>query len=129
VISRDIELNEETRRDWKNQQEELPTEEVEVRLPVRDGEALSSRSSEEDSSLGSSYEDEAEAEPRNLRFWDLRDLHETTDDVHLVCLLADAETISFEEAIRDPKWKAAMDEEKGNREEWNLGDDKFTEMA
>jgi hypothetical protein len=31
--------------------------------------------------------------------------------VHLVCLLADVETISFEEAIQNPKWKAAMDEE------------------
>jgi hypothetical protein len=31
--------------------------------------------------------------------------------VHLVCLLAVAEIISFEEAVRDPKWKAAMDEE------------------
>jgi hypothetical protein len=29
----------------------------------------------------------------------------------LVCLLADAEIISFEEAARDIKWKAAMDEE------------------
>jgi hypothetical protein len=29
----------------------------------------------------------------------------------LVCLLADVKTISFDEAVRDPKWKAAMDEE------------------
>ena len=28
-----------------------------------------------------------------------------------MCLLADAESISFEEAVRDPKWKSAMDEE------------------
>jgi hypothetical protein len=63
VINRDVELNEITRRDWKNQQEELPTEEVEVRFPVQDGGALSSRSSEKDSSSGSS--DEVEAEPRN----------------------------------------------------------------
>jgi hypothetical protein len=75
--------------DWKNQQEELSTEEIEVRHPVRDDGALSSRSS-----------DEAEAKHRNLRF---RDLYETTGEVHLVCLLADAETISFEEVVRDPK--------------------------
>jgi hypothetical protein len=31
--------------------------------------------------------------------------------MHLVCLLIDAETISFEEAFRDPKWKATMDDE------------------
>jgi hypothetical protein len=80
-----------------------------VRHPVRDDGASSSRSSEEDSSSGSS--DEAEAELRNPRFQDLRDLCETTDEVHLVCLLADVETISFEEAVQDPKWKYVMDEE------------------
>jgi hypothetical protein len=107
VISRDVDLNEETRWDWKNQQEELLTKEVEVKLPVRDDGASSSRSSEEDSNSGSS--DEAEAESRNPRFRDLRDLYETTGEVHLVCLLADAEMISFEETVRDPKWKATMD--------------------
>jgi hypothetical protein len=66
VISRDVELNEEARWDWKNQQEELSTEEVELRHPLRDDGASSSRSSEEDSSSGSS--DETEAEPRNPKF-------------------------------------------------------------
>ena len=69
----------------------------------------SSRSSDEDSHSGSS--EEAEAEPRNQRYRDLRDLYDNTGEVHLVCLLADAESISFEEAVRDPKWKSAMDEE------------------
>jgi hypothetical protein len=69
VISRDVELNEEVYWDWKNQQEELSTEKVEIKLPIRDGGASSSRSSKEDSSSGSS--DEAEVEPRNPRFWDL----------------------------------------------------------
>jgi hypothetical protein len=101
VISRDVELNEETRWDWNNQQEELSTEEVKVRHPVRDGGALSLRSSEEDFNSGSS--DEPEAEPRNPRFYDLRDLYETTGEVHLVCLLADVKTISFDKAVRDPK--------------------------
>jgi hypothetical protein len=109
MISRDVELNEEACWDWKNQQEELLTEKVEVRHPVWDDRASSSRSSEEDSSSRSSAETEVES--RNSRFWDLRDLYETTGEVHLVCLLADVETISFEEAIQNPKWKAAMDEE------------------
>jgi hypothetical protein len=47
----------------------------------------------------------------NPRFQDLRDHYETTSEVHMVCLLADAEIISFEEAARDTKWKASMDEE------------------
>ena len=41
----------------------------------------------------------------------LRDLYDSTNEVHLVCLLADAENISFEEAVRDKKWQTAMDEE------------------
>jgi hypothetical protein len=86
VISRDVELNEEARWDWSNQQEKLSTEEVDVRYPVRDDGASSSRSLEEDSSSGSL--NEAEAELRNPRFQDLRDLYETTGEVQLVCLLA-----------------------------------------
>jgi hypothetical protein len=72
-----------------------------MRLLIQDDGASSSRNSEEDSSSGSS--DETEAELRNLRFRDLRDLYETTDEAHLVCLLADVETIPYEEAVRDPK--------------------------
>ena len=41
----------------------------------------------------------------------LQDLYDSTNEVHLVCLLADAENINFEEAVRDKKWKTAMDEE------------------
>ena len=35
----------------------------------------------------------------------------SANEVHLVCLLADAENISFEETVRDKKWQTAMDEE------------------
>jgi hypothetical protein len=69
VINRDVELNEEARWDWMNKQEELSIEEVEVRHPVQDDGASTSRSSEEDSNSGSS--DEAEAEPKNPKFQDL----------------------------------------------------------
>ena len=41
----------------------------------------------------------------------LRDLYDSTNEVLLLCLLADAENISFEEAARDKKWQTAMDEE------------------
>ncbi|GJW86882.1 retrovirus-related pol polyprotein from transposon TNT 1-94 [Tanacetum coccineum] len=41
----------------------------------------------------------------------LQDLYESTNEMHFVCLLADSESIKFEEAIRDKKWKNAMDEE------------------
>jgi len=41
----------------------------------------------------------------------LQDLYDSRNEVHLVFLLAYAENISFEEAMRDKKWKTAMDEE------------------
>ena len=41
----------------------------------------------------------------------LQDFYDSTSEVHLVCLLEDAENIGVEEALRDKKWKSAMDEE------------------
>jgi len=35
----------------------------------------------------------------------------TTEQVHVVCLLADFENITFEEAVQDENWRLAMDEE------------------
>jgi len=52
-----------------------------------------------------------EDEPRQPKMRSLQDLYGSTNEVHLVCLLADAENISFEEVMRDKKWQTAMDEE------------------
>jgi hypothetical protein len=41
----------------------------------------------------------------------LQDIYEVTNELHLVCLLADAEDITFEQAMKDEKWQAAMQEE------------------
>nr|KYP41493.1 Retrovirus-related Pol polyprotein from transposon TNT 1-94 [Cajanus cajan] len=43
--------------------------------------------------------------------WSLQDLYDSIDEVHLIYLLADSGNISFEEAVRDRKWKVAIDEE------------------
>ena len=45
------------------------------------------------------------------RMQSLQDLYDSRDEVHLVRLLVDSENITFEEVMRDKKWKAAMDEE------------------
>jgi len=47
----------------------------------------------------------------NLKCEDLQDLYDSTNEVHLECLLAVAENISFEEAVLEKKWQIAMDEE------------------
>ena len=45
-------------------------------------------------------------------FWPSRFfIYESTSEMHLLCLLADAENITFEQATRDEKWQAAMNEE------------------
>ena len=51
-----------------------------------------------------------EDEPRIPKTRSLRDLYEATNELHLVCLLADAEDITFEQAVKDEKWQAAMQE-------------------
>jgi hypothetical protein len=62
----------------------------EVTETTRNGEASSSRS------LGSEEGNEDEEdEPRQPRFQSLNDIYNITGEVHLVCLLADAENITF----------------------------------
>jgi len=51
-----------------------------------------------------------EDEPRQPKMRSLQYLYDSTNEVHLVCLLADAKNISFEEAVRDKKWQTVMDE-------------------
>jgi hypothetical protein len=119
ISSKNVYINEQSDWDWKKQ-EELEIEEIEeqpkVMIPTpntvisgsardkevveitRNGEASSSRS------LGREERNEDEEdEPRQPRFRSLNDIYNTTCEVHLMCLLADAENITFEEASRDEK--------------------------
>jgi hypothetical protein len=50
-------------------------------------------------------------EVRTPKTRSIRDLYEATNELHLVCLLAQGDDISFEEAVVDDKWRAAMDDE------------------
>ncbi|GKC23421.1 retrovirus-related pol polyprotein from transposon TNT 1-94 [Tanacetum coccineum] len=50
-------------------------------------------------------------EPIQPRMRSLQDIYNNTTKMHLVCRLAKNENIIFEEAIRNKKWKEAMDEE------------------
>jgi len=46
-----------------------------------------------------------------VRTRSLQDIYNTTNEVHVVCLLTDSEDVNFEEAMMNEKWKKAMDEE------------------
>jgi hypothetical protein len=52
-----------------------------------------------------------EDEPRTPKTRNLQEIYEATSELHLVCLLTDAEDITFEQAVKDEKWQAAMQEE------------------
>ena len=97
-MSRDVRINEASKWDWNSSTEAVvEVEESSVAVP---------------SNISTKLEDsDNEDEPTQPRMRSLQDLYDSTSEVHLVCLLADAENISFEEAVRDKKWKSAMDEE------------------
>ena len=91
-------VNEASEWDWNNS--------TEVNIKVGESLVVAPTSAPTDSEI---FDDEDE--PRQPKMRSLRDLYDSTNEVHLVCLLADAENISFEEAVRDKKWQTAMDEE------------------
>lgn len=103
VVSRDVQVNEGAEWDW-NDSKEVTLEEV--KIPI----TMSTTTPQIDPTEGpqSSDDEEEQGQPK-LRT--LQDLYNSTNEVHLVCLLTDAENISFEEALKDKKWQEAMDEE------------------
>jgi Reverse transcriptase (RNA-dependent DNA polymerase) len=50
-------------------------------------------------------------ETRTPKIRSIHDLYEAISELYLVCLLAQDENISFEEAIKDDKWRAAIDDD------------------
>ncbi|GJZ91815.1 retrovirus-related pol polyprotein from transposon TNT 1-94 [Tanacetum coccineum] len=99
TISRDVYVNEESTWDWSNNKNnEHDAREVSIPVALSDPVVVITYSDNED-------------EPIQQRTRSLQDLYESTTEMHLVCLVADTENITFEEAIRSAKWKKAMDEE------------------
>ncbi|XP_042436849.1 uncharacterized mitochondrial protein AtMg00820-like [Zingiber officinale] len=59
--------------------------------------------------------------PQKIR--SLQELYEVTTPLNLICLCVNEEIVSFEEAIKDSKWKKTMDEEMKaieKNETWHL---------
>ncbi|KAJ3693375.1 hypothetical protein LUZ60_008855 [Juncus effusus] len=103
MVRRDVHVNEESTWDWNKN--EIIHEKADLVEPEKGDSSVSTVAP--NSPIPSDDEDE----PRQPRTRSLQELYDATDEVHLVCLLADAENISFEEAVRDKRWQAAMDEE------------------
>jgi len=96
MVSRDVRINETSEWDWNN------SSEVMIEVGESSVVALTSINSKTTND---------EDEPRQPKIRSLHDLYDSTNEVHLVCLLAYAENISFEEVVRDKKWQTTMDEE------------------
>ena len=86
IVSRDVRINEASKWGWNNSTEVIDAvEESSVAVPT---------------SISTEHEDtENEDEPIQPRMRSLQDLYDSTYEVHLVCLLSDAENISVEEAL------------------------------
>ena len=78
---------------------------MEVNIEVEESSIVAPTSAPADSKI---FYDEDE--PRQPKMRSLRYLYDSTNEVHLVCLLVDTENISFEETVQDKKWQTAMDE-------------------
>ena len=99
IMSRDVQVDEESEWKWNNSEKEPRSLEIDTPPTVRDNET----SDEED-------------EPLQPRARSLQDIYNSTDEVHVVCFLADSEDLSFEEAVQEEKWQMAMNEEIGPKE-------------
>jgi hypothetical protein len=105
-----VQVNEESMWNWSFM-EEMPHEEekeaTSTIIPTPTSTTTSTTSQDEPSSPLSDDEDE----PRTPKTRNLREIYGATSELHLVCLLADTDDITFEQAVKDEKWQAAMQEE------------------
>ncbi|KAJ4788299.1 polyprotein [Rhynchospora pubera] len=117
-ISRDVQVNEEAVWCWNSMEEKSHDVEKEVQI-IASSTSTNTTMQADPSSSSSSSDDDA----RTPRTRTLQDLYEATSELHLVCLLADAENITFEEAVQEKKWQQAMNEEMNaivKNETWEL---------
>ena len=121
TISRDVQFDEDSAWNWSEGRETEESNPEVVAAPfseeliVGDGQSPESRrnDTEEGETSGSgrsSANEPSDSEPRNPRFRSLEDIYHQ-GEVHLVCLLADSENITYSEARKDSEWVKAMDEE------------------
>ncbi|GKV12661.1 hypothetical protein SLEP1_g23784 [Rubroshorea leprosula] len=116
VISRDVDFDEEAMWDWKSQEENyefLPSfakeDDEEERQKIITPPASPSRG-EISPSEGSSSEGPLRTRRLSDIYRETEEIEETSD-VTLFCLFADTESINFNEAAKDKKWRKAMDKE------------------
>jgi hypothetical protein len=100
-ISRDVQVNEEAMWDWSKMMEichEKTKDEIHtpISIPCNNDEYVPPITSYQTSS--------SDDETRTPKIRSIHDLYEATSELHMVCLLAQDDNISFEGVIKDDKW-------------------------
>nr|XP_010943412.1 uncharacterized protein LOC105061152 [Elaeis guineensis] len=106
-ISRDVEFHEDGMWSWQSNKELFYEEKEEEEKESKVHFEVSSPPSSSHSRVSPLLDDS----PLQRKTRSLQELYEVTNELNLVCLLANNENISFEDAIQDKIWKVAMDEE------------------
>ncbi|KAL4297638.1 hypothetical protein GQ457_12G007010 [Hibiscus cannabinus] len=123
VISRDVEFDEQASWNWEAHEEQsydffpyfveeqdvTPSQVVDLpqnMTPPPSPAPIHEETSEESSSSGESSSE------RPPKFRSVRDLYRSTEAINdLFCLFVDSEPLNFDDAVKDERWKLAMDEE------------------
>jgi hypothetical protein len=117
VISRDVEFDEEDFWDWSTQEEEKYDffHFLEEEEESRNEEVTTTSPSPTNSSTPSSSSSRGSSREMPPQMRSLQELYEITenlnDDLTFYCHFVNCEPIGFEEAVKDEKWRNAMDEE------------------
>nr|KYP43697.1 Retrovirus-related Pol polyprotein from transposon TNT 1-94 [Cajanus cajan] len=113
LVSRDVQVDEESEWSWSNSEETSGSSNLEI---IGRSSEIIGRSSDR-----TNEHSEEDDEPEQLRTRSLQDIYNSTDELHVVCLLTRTEDIKSEEAVLDERWKKAMDEEIGSIEKSEMG--------
>jgi hypothetical protein len=107
-ISRDVHVNEEAMWDWHAMVETIHEK---ARNEMHSPMIIPPNNHEETPTSITHEASSSDDEVRTPKTRSIGDLYEATNELHLVRLLAQGDNISFEEAVVDDKWRAAMDDE------------------
>ncbi|GAB2283017.1 hypothetical protein Dimus_039573 [Dionaea muscipula] len=119
-ISRDVTFNEEGSWDWNGNKEMFTVEDhdndmVAEAIPPATPRLQSPSSSSDDTTPNSSLRrqriNSSDKETREQRTRSLHEIYEVTNQLNLVCLYANEEVVAFDDAIRNARWRNAMDGE------------------
>ncbi|XP_020233630.1 uncharacterized protein LOC109813787 [Cajanus cajan] len=118
LVSRDVQVDEESEWSWSNSEKTSGSSnsENESSEIIRRSSEITRRSSDR-----TNEHSEEDDEPEQLRTQSLQDIYNSTDELHVVCLLTGTKDIKFEEAVLNERWKKAMDEEIGSIEKSEMG--------